>query len=97
MKDVPLATSPEAAELFHRLLLARSGEDRVWMACAMLDMARALIIASLPPQVAAVPAERAVAVLCRLYDLDPAFLTRIADDLRRRLSASATRPSPESE
>jgi hypothetical protein len=99
MKHVPLDTSPEAAELFHRLLMARSGEDRVRMACDMFDMARALIIASLPPHIAADPAERAVAVLFRLYerDLDPAFLTRIADDLRRRLGASVTGRRPASE
>lgn len=99
MKHVPLDTSPEAAEHFHRLLMARSGEDRVRMACDMFDTARALIIASLAPHVAADPAERSVALLFRLYerDLDPAFLMRIADDLRRRLGASGTRCMSKSE
>jgi hypothetical protein len=88
-------TTSESSELFHRMLMARSGEDRVKMACDMFDTAKALIIASLPPEVAADPAERSIAVLYRLYerDLAPAFLTRIAADLRRRLGTAATTPA----
>jgi hypothetical protein len=86
MNDFSLDTAPEAAELFHRLLMSRSGADRVRMACDMFDTAKALMIASFPPEVAGNPAERRVAMLLRLYgaDLAPAFLNRIADDLRQR-------------
>ena len=86
MSEIPFDTDPAVAERFHDLVMSRSGEDRVRMACDMFDSARELIIAGLPPEIAGNPAERSVALLTRLYghEVDPAFLARIFDDLRTR-------------
>ncbi len=61
-------TPPETGALFRRLLLERSAEERMRMACEMFDTAKALIAASLPPDVAADPLESDIAVLRRLYE-----------------------------
>lgn len=42
-------TSPEIAELYRRLLLSRSGAERVRMGCDMLDTAIQMFLATLPP------------------------------------------------
>lgn len=42
-------TSPEMAEKYRRILMARSGEDRVRMGCDMLDAAMEMFFATLPP------------------------------------------------
>lgn len=42
-------TSPETAELYRSLLMARSGEERFIMGALMFDSARAMVLASLPP------------------------------------------------
>ena len=42
-------TDPEIARLVRRLLLERSGEERVTMGSQMFDSAKTMIMASLPP------------------------------------------------
>lgn len=42
-------TSPEMAELHRALLMARSGEERFIMGVRMFDAARAMVLASFPP------------------------------------------------
>jgi hypothetical protein len=42
-------TPPEVAELYRQMLMARSGEERFMMGVRMFDAARAMVIASLPP------------------------------------------------
>lgn len=85
----PLAdTTPEAQAMLRELLMKRTGEERVRMACDMFQAARRLILAALPSDIAASPAERSVALLTRMYrgDLDEALLARVVADLRARAS-----------
>ncbi|HEX8071269.1 MAG TPA: hypothetical protein VF546_15040 [Pyrinomonadaceae bacterium] len=42
-------TAPEVAALMRELLLRRSGAERLVMGALMFDAARALVVASLPP------------------------------------------------
>jgi hypothetical protein len=42
-------TDPKIAELVRRRLLERSGVERMVMASRMFDVAKAMIVASLPP------------------------------------------------
>ena len=42
-------TDPEIEQLVRRRLLERSGEDRVMMGSQMFDLAKAMILASFPP------------------------------------------------
>ena len=42
-------TDPEIAKIVRRRLLERSGTERVMMGSNMFDMAKAMIVASLPP------------------------------------------------
>lgn len=44
MKDTP----PEIEERVRRMMMARSGAERLTMGCQMFDAARSIIIASLP-------------------------------------------------
>jgi hypothetical protein len=44
VKDTP----PEVERAFQKMLLARSGEERLKMGCSMHAAARALVIASIP-------------------------------------------------
>ena len=78
-------TNPEAADQLRRLLRARTGEQRLRMACEMFDSARRLVVASLPEAIAADPVERSVSLLRRFYgrDLEPAVLDEIVARLRR--------------
>ena len=46
-------TSPEIAELVRQKLMARSGTERFVMGSRMFDAARAVVLASLPPQLPA--------------------------------------------
>jgi hypothetical protein len=79
-------TTPEAHAELVRLLMQRSGEERVRMACDMFQAARRLMSAALPPEIASDPVERRIALLTRTYRdaLEPEFLNRITADLRRR-------------
>lgn len=84
MSEPPSDTTPEAEAMFRKLLMQRSGEERVRMACDMFQTARRLILAAMPADVAASPAERSLAFLARMYqgDLDTALVARIATELR---------------
>jgi hypothetical protein len=42
-------TTPEMAEQYRQLLMARPGEERVRMGCDMLDTAIEMFFATLPP------------------------------------------------
>lgn len=86
MKQDLSDTSPEAADHLWQLFRARSGEQRLRMACEMFDSARRLVVASLPEAVAADPVERSVALLRRFHgrDLEPPILDAIVTRLQRR-------------
>lgn len=76
MKD----TSPEVERAYRRLLLKRSGEERLKMGCSMHAMARELIVASVlekDPQ--ASPAALRWAIFLRFYgqEFDPSTRERI--------------------
>jgi hypothetical protein len=43
-------TDPEIAQLVRRRLLERSGEERLIMGSRMFDLAKAMILASFPPE-----------------------------------------------
>jgi hypothetical protein len=58
-------TSAEVAARYRAMLLARSPEERVMMGARMFDAARALVLASLPPDLA--PDERRRRLFARLY------------------------------
>jgi hypothetical protein len=49
MNDTP----PEIAELVRQKLMARSGSERFVMGTRMFDAARAMVLASLPPELPA--------------------------------------------
>jgi hypothetical protein len=51
-------TSPEIAELVRQKLMARSGAERFVMGVRMFDAARAVVLASLPPQIPAMELKR---------------------------------------
>ncbi len=82
MRDTP----PEVAALHRRLLLQRSGEERLRMGCAMFDAARALVRASLASSAAAGRGgDLRVQLLRRTYgrDLPPDVLARVEERLGR--------------
>jgi hypothetical protein len=83
-------TTPEAEALYRELLMNRSGEERVRMACDMFQAARRLILAALPVEIASNPAERRIALLLRTYegDLENSLLTRVISDLRSHATTS---------
>ncbi len=78
-------TPPEVEARVRALLAARSGSDRVRMACEMFTMARALIGADIGRRDPALsPVEQRVKLFERLYadDLDEATRTRVVARLR---------------
>lgn len=83
-------TTPEVEAMHRALLMKRSGEERVRMACDMFQAARRLILAGLPVDIASNPTERRVALLLRTYegDLEDGLLARMIDDLRSRTTTS---------
>ena len=97
MKADPTDTSVDAADRLRNLLRARSGEQRLRMACEMFDAARRLAVASFPESVQNDPVERRIRLLRRLYlrDLAPAALEAIVARLRHpTLQAAVTNDSP---
>jgi hypothetical protein len=58
-------TSPEIAELVRQKLMARSSEERFLMGVRMFDAARAMVLASLPVDLA--PEELKRQLFQRLY------------------------------
>jgi hypothetical protein len=80
MKD----TTPEVAELFHRRLMAISGEERLKMGCSMHETAWRLVSASLKAQnPLASRAELRQALFLRFYggDFDPETIEKILQAL----------------
>lgn len=77
MKD----TSEEMRTLYRSMLMQRSGEERMVMGSRMFDVARTMIIASLPPGLT--PGEVRIALLERLYgnDFSPEVLQKISNAL----------------
>ena len=75
-------TDPQTEALYHRLLMARSPEERFLMGVRMCETARATVLASLPASLA--PVERKVAILRRYYasDLGVEELAKIERVLR---------------
>jgi hypothetical protein len=72
-------TSPEMADRYRSMLLARSPSERVIMAAQMFDAARAIVLASFPPNLS--PDERRRRIFARLYG-DDVPATRIPEPLR---------------
>jgi len=58
-------TSPEIKKLVRNRLLARSGAERVQMGSRMFDAARAMVLASFPPNLSEI--EKKVRLCERLY------------------------------
>lgn len=82
MNDTP----PAVEARVRTLLAARSGSDRVRMACEMFTMARAVMVADIRRRDPGISdAELRVRIFERLYgdDLDEATRARIAAGLRR--------------
>lgn len=61
-------TSPEMAQRYRSMLLARSPSERVAMAAAMFDAARAMVLASFPPDLSLDECRRRL--FARLYGED---------------------------
>jgi len=76
MNDTPKAIQ----ELFHHLLMQRSGEERLIMGCEMFSTSRALIRSSLA-ETSLSEGEKAVQILLRTYrnDFSPEVLARIVE------------------
>jgi hypothetical protein len=58
-------TWPEVERMVHERLMALSGEERFMMGISMYDTARAMVLASLPPNLS--PVERRRQVFKRFY------------------------------
>lgn len=58
-------TSPEVKEILHEMLMARSVEDRFMMGVEMFNMAREIIIATLPKDLS--PLEFKRQLFARIY------------------------------
>ena len=61
-------TDPQTDAFYRSLLMARSPEERFLMGIRLCEIARATVLASLPPDLSA--AERKVAILRRYYSAD---------------------------
>jgi hypothetical protein len=88
----PADTSPEIAELYHRMLMNRSGDERIQMACEMFQAGRAMVHASLIDQgIQDHSEEMRVEVLRRTYwrDFPPDELETIAQAVRARFHRQA--------
>jgi len=73
-------TSVEAARKQHDMLMRRSGEDRLKMACSMLTAARALVHASVlarDPQASETTIRRMLFVRFHGQDFEPATCDKI--------------------
>jgi hypothetical protein len=75
-------TDPQTEAVYRRLLMQRSPEERVMMAMRMCEMARATVMASLPPDLS--EADRRVAIFRRYYgnDFSEAEKVKIEQSLR---------------
>lgn len=71
-------TTNPMRERYRRMLMARSGAERMAMGAAMFDAARAMLLASLPPDLT--DREIRIALLERLYGRE------LGEELMRRLT-----------
>ncbi|MFN2433243.1 MAG: diaminopimelate epimerase, partial [Gemmatimonadota bacterium] len=88
---------PAVARLVQRLLLERSGDERLKMGCAMFDAARALVIASLSIESETSPAaDLRRSLLLRTYgrDLPPDVLAGVVARLARDPAGEPTPAHP---
>ncbi len=74
-------TSPEMMARYRAMLLARSPSERITMAAQMFEDARAMVLASFPPNLS--PDERRRRLFARLYG-DDVPATRTPESLRTR-------------
>ena len=75
-------TSPEVEEIVREMMMERSGEERFVMGTMMFDVARELIIASLPPGLP--PKEFKRSLFQRIYGLPlESFYAASAENNRR--------------
>ncbi len=77
-------TPEKVAALHRRLLLQRSGEERLRMGCEMFDAARVLVLASLASSTAeGCDGDLRIKLLRRTYsrDLDPDVMARVEERL----------------
>ena len=81
-------TAPAVADRYRELLMARSGSERLRMACDMFDSARRMVVAGLPGDPTNM-AERRVALFLRLYgtDFDASARERIVARIREHAAA----------
>lgn len=91
-------TTPQVEERFREMLLARSGEERLIMACGMYETARRLVLASLLAEdPGASPAALRRGLFLRFYgtDFSPEEASRILAALEEvREGCGAIRSSP---
>ncbi len=87
MNDTP----PAVRELFRRMMMEKSPEERLRMGSEMHDSARRMVLASLPEGMT--EGERACALLRRFYsrDFDETTMTRIEKDLLRGRGVAGAR------
>ncbi len=88
MNDTP----PAVRELFHRMMMEKSPEERLRMGSEMHDSARRIVLASLPEGMS--EEERRWALFLRFYsrDFDEATRSRIERAILRSRGEAAVRP-----
>jgi hypothetical protein len=80
-------TSPEFAEMVRKRMMERSGEERLLMGLSMFDMARAIMVASFPPNLS--PVEMKTMLYERTYgESPPAGAVEQWIEIERRKSAT---------
>ena len=86
-------TTPEVEALFRSMLLQRSGEERLRMACSMFDTAKALASASIretQPDISDTDLRRALFLRFYGHEFSPAQRDRILAAISR--AASSLKP-----
>ena len=78
-------TDPEIARIVRRRLLERSGTERVMMGSNMFDLAKAMIVASLPPGLTELEIKEQ---LCRRLYGDEVDVDGFIRHLRERASSN---------
>lgn len=86
-------TTPRAAALFHRLMMARSAQERGQMGASMFDAARAAALGSIRQRLPGLSAtEERVQLFVRLYerDLSAAQVRRVIAAIRDRAGSGTS-------
>jgi hypothetical protein len=75
-------TDPKTATVYREMLMRRTPEERFMMGLQMCELARATVLASLPPDLS--PVDRKIAILRRYYqnDFSAEELSRIEQSIR---------------